>query len=227
MIQDIPLIYSVWEIEDAPRSSGIYKIINLITGKFYIGSSVDFKMRWRVHINQLKNQQHSNVHLLYSWNKYGVAVWRFCILEFIPVKEDLISAEQKWIDEQHPQLNICRIAGSHLGVKRPEWVGRKISAALKGRKMSPEWIKRISDTKKSQHLKCIATDETRLKISSAMIGNRNGIGTKRSAEWCMRLSSIHKGKTISPEAREKMSLAAKARCLRNGFAVQRFCLTKS
>ena len=38
-------------------NSGIYKIVNKVTSKFYIGSSVNFKRRWYMHKFELKREK--------------------------------------------------------------------------------------------------------------------------------------------------------------------------
>ena len=42
-------------------SSGIYKIINIINKKFYIGSSKNIEKRCTEHFNHLKNNLHHSV----------------------------------------------------------------------------------------------------------------------------------------------------------------------
>ena len=44
-------------------NSGIYKIVNLQTGKYYVGSTKDFKKRKQTHFSGLKNNYHPNKHL--------------------------------------------------------------------------------------------------------------------------------------------------------------------
>lgn len=51
--------------------SGIYKITNVINGKFYIGSSLNIKNRWQGHRGLLNKGKSHNNHLQSSWNKYG------------------------------------------------------------------------------------------------------------------------------------------------------------
>ena len=41
-------------------ASGIYKIVNTITGKCYVGSAKDFEKRWARHFNDLKSGTHSS-----------------------------------------------------------------------------------------------------------------------------------------------------------------------
>jgi len=45
------------------KISGIYKIINKIDGKYYVGSSQDINKRWNSHLNKLNKNNHINIHL--------------------------------------------------------------------------------------------------------------------------------------------------------------------
>ena len=51
-------------------NSGIYKILNKINGKFYIGSAVNFKRRFARHKRLLNINCHPNEYLQNAWNKY-------------------------------------------------------------------------------------------------------------------------------------------------------------
>lgn len=76
--------------------SGIYKIINLVNGKFYIGSAVHFRKRWELHRSNLRNNKHDNRHLQNAWNLYGEKIFKFEILKFCD-KENLLVNEQIYI----------------------------------------------------------------------------------------------------------------------------------
>lgn len=45
------------------KKCGVYKITNNITGKFYIGSSIDINKRWKSHINASKNPKYNHLEL--------------------------------------------------------------------------------------------------------------------------------------------------------------------
>lgn len=112
---------------------GIYKITNLVNGKFYIGSSLNIKNRWNTHIKKLNNGNHENQYLLNAFNKYGVENFKFERIENVKDKSRLLEREQFYLDSLNPfgdnGYNICRIAGSHLGMKRSEETKKKMSEA--------------------------------------------------------------------------------------------------
>jgi group I intron endonuclease len=75
---------------------GIYKITNLVDNKVYIGSSVDVYKRQYKHFWMLRKNQHDNVHLQNSYNKFGEINFVFSVIELCEV-ENLIPLENKYI----------------------------------------------------------------------------------------------------------------------------------
>jgi len=80
------------------NSNVIYKIINKVNGKFYLGSSINFKKRkWR-HINDLLKNKHHNVYLQRAFNKHGIYNFIFKIIDTVENKELLKKLEQCYLD---------------------------------------------------------------------------------------------------------------------------------
>lgn len=81
------------------KIQGIYKIINNINKKIYIGSSIDIYSRWHNHSSQLNLKKHINKHLQASWNKYKQNNFSFAIIEETKkyIKKDLFILEAKYI----------------------------------------------------------------------------------------------------------------------------------
>jgi group I intron endonuclease len=86
-------------------NSGIYKIINIKTGDFYIGSSKNIVKRWKIHKSKLKNKNHINNILQSAWNKYGENNLILEILETCD-KDKLYEKEQFYLDNLNPKYNI-------------------------------------------------------------------------------------------------------------------------
>jgi len=76
---------------------GIYKIINNVNNKLYIGSSINIKSRFSKHKSLLKNNKHDNDYLQNSFNKYGMDNFSFEIIEFCEISE-LIEKENYYIN---------------------------------------------------------------------------------------------------------------------------------
>ncbi len=134
------------------KISGIYKIVNLINNKFYVGSAVSLLNRYHTHKNSFVKNKHNNQHLQNSINKYGIDNFKFEVIE-ICNKEELLIKEQYYIDKLKPNYNICLIAGNSLGVKRSKEYKenqRKIQTGLKHIPHSEETKRKISESNKGR-----------------------------------------------------------------------------
>lgn len=172
-----------------PRVSGIYKITCILTGKFYIGSSVNIGQRWAVHKATLRSNTHVNPHLQSAWNKYGESNFIFEIVEYV-MPWSLVDREQFWLDHLKPY-------NRELGFN----IGFGADAAMRGQKHTPEHCAKISETEKGRKF----TPEHCAKISQAMRGK------KLSEEHKAKLSEAHKGKKLSPEHKEKLRITSTGR----------------
>jgi group I intron endonuclease len=112
---------------------GVYKIANLLNGKFYIGSTTTpFSVRFRHHELNLRKNKHGNPHLQHSWNKYGAANFQFSVVEICD-KTKCFEREQHYIDTLHPAYNILPKAGIVTGYKHTAETKAKISRAFTGK----------------------------------------------------------------------------------------------
>lgn len=122
--------------------SGIYKILNLVNNKIYIGSAVKLDMRWAQHKSKLKLNEHPNKYLQSSFNKNGLENFKFIKLEFCE-KDKLIEREQYWIDalkafNREVGYNTRTMAHSNIGIKCSDETKKILSEKFKGRKASLE-----------------------------------------------------------------------------------------
>lgn len=96
--------------------SGIYKITNIVNGKFYIGSTKDIDKRWYDHKRELTLNVHTNPKLQHSWNKHGEDKFIFTIVEDVEADQSkLFEREQYYLNALKPYereigYNICPIA---------------------------------------------------------------------------------------------------------------------
>ena len=92
------------------KISAVYKIVNTVTGDFYIGSSKNVKRRWVKHKCPSTLGQHPNSKLYQDMQKYGLDKFIFQILA--PVEpEYLKQVEQELIDMLHSTYNNNRANG--------------------------------------------------------------------------------------------------------------------
>ena len=60
---------------------GIYKILNLVNNKVYVGQTINYTNRVYLHTHYLENNCHCNSHLQNAWNKYGSENFKFELIE--------------------------------------------------------------------------------------------------------------------------------------------------
>jgi|688.fasta_scaffold329279_1 group I intron endonuclease len=86
-------------IDTINQKSGIYKIINKVDGKYYVGRSKNMHKRWKTHMRDLLYNRHSNIHLQRAWNKYGYDNFEFIVVEYVDnIDSLLINMEEKYIN---------------------------------------------------------------------------------------------------------------------------------
>lgn len=191
--------------------SGIYQIRNKSNGKRYIGSAIRFDKRWREHRRDLRNGRHHSVALQRAWNKYGEYLFVFEVIELCS-KEDLLKFEQKHI-ELSGDYNICRVAGSSLGIRHSEESRKRMKEAqarirskegwvspTKGVKYSREVCERMAAPKRGRK-KGPMSEETKAKLSYAKKGIVRNIGRQVSEETRQKIREANLGKTWSIEKR--------------------------
>jgi group I intron endonuclease len=88
----------------------IYKIRNVVNGKFYVGSTTDTRERFRNHRKMLRGNKHHCRHLQASWNKHGEDCFKFEVQEVIEDAARLWEAEERWLAE-HFGKDYCYNSG--------------------------------------------------------------------------------------------------------------------
>jgi group I intron endonuclease len=142
----------------------IYKIRNVVNGKFYVGSTVDSRVRFQTHRRNLKKGKHQSPHMQAAWNKYGEDCFKFEVVEIIECSEDLLITEQKWLDE-HAGKPYCY-----------NWA-TDASAPMRGKKHTAEALIKLKEAAqkvpKGEHSSLYnvpRSNETRKKISETQKG---------------------------------------------------------
>jgi group I intron endonuclease len=190
-------------------NSGIYEIVNILSGKKYIGSSVNMPRRFKQHIYKLNNNIHDNSYLQSSWNKYGSNSFIIQPICYYP-KELLIFIEQRCVDTFFLEYNMCKkVVTSCLGVKRSEHTKQKLSKSLTGKKLSLERIEenRIRMFGKKYALGYKFTEEQRKIASKSRLGNKCALGHKLSDEVKKKISTSRSGGHISEKHKEILRIS--------------------
>ena len=195
--------------------TGVYCILNIATGKRYVGSSAtSIRIRWREHRNTLKRGVHRNPLLQNAWNKYGEHNFTFSVVVACG-PDECIAEEQAWIDSYNAAnrkygYNIAPKAGSTRGRPVPDHIRKQISAKLKGKPLSEETKAKMSAARKGRKLSA----ETRAKMAAAAScrseehKSKLSIwqkGKRKSASHRAALSAAHRGKPLSAEHRARQS----------------------
>jgi group I intron endonuclease len=160
---------------------GIYKIINVINNKFYVGSAVNFSRRKARHFSELRHNKHNNRWLQASWNKHGEQAFVFVVVEEVIDKALLLEVENRWLKE-HVGKEYCYNIGVDAtapmlgmsGEDSPTW-GRKrtpeelTAQSWKGKNHSKEAKQKIRGALIGHHV----STSTRAKISATLSGEGN------------------------------------------------------
>jgi group I intron endonuclease len=195
---------------DIGKISGIYKIINKVNGKYYVGSSVDIKRRWiRGHRYKLNNNKHNNFHLQCAWNKYGKENFILEIIELVD-NSNLIEKEQEFLNIALKEIDKCynQKFKANNNIVGYESVINAINLYNKNKTISRETRIKISNSAKNK----ILSNSTRSKISKSLIGDKNPFYGKHHSEDAKEKQRIAKlGKKHNIESRKKMSESLKIR----------------
>lgn len=148
--------------------SAVYKIVNEVTGDFYIGSSRNVMKRWAAHKYQSVWKHYPNNPLYQDMQKYGLDKFRFQIL--VPVMpEYLTQVEQEFIDMLNPTYNQMNAKG--LNVERYKKSNRKYFQSEKGKKTLKKYFQseKCKETKRKYNSQlCDYNGETLTLITLAM-----------------------------------------------------------
>jgi group I intron endonuclease len=213
-------------IPEIAMTQVIYKIINLVNDKFYVGSTTNKKVRFRQHRKLLRGNRHHCKHLQAAWNKYGEAKFDFVVVEEVAETLSLQQVEDKYlalhVGKEHcynsgyasdaPWRNAPKESTPNFGRSMQEPQKAKISASLK-QFYAEDYFNhpRVGKTH---------SEETKAKISAAKLTNptKHWLGKERSVETKEKISAAQRGvakapRNFTPEglerARENMKRNAK------------------
>ena len=128
---------------------GVYGIHNVVTGKWYVGSSLEMTKRWRRHLWELRNGRHHSPKLQRSYDKHGEGAFQLVILMECPEAEleaQETAAIQRF-DSRENGYNVAREAkgGFMRGRKWPEATKAVRVEAMRGFRHTEESKARIKE----------------------------------------------------------------------------------
>lgn len=177
---------------------GIYKIVNKVNGRYYVGSSKDILgARWHQHQRELDHRTHHNPHLIHAWHLYGKNNFEIVVVEEVQ-EGRLHEVEQRYLDEcaAHPESAYNLNYAPDGGRPSKESI-EKIRQKLRGRVFSDEHRRKIGQAMVGREY----SQETRAKIG--LFSSRR----RHTGEVRDRISSSLTGQKRSLETRERQSVA--------------------
>ena len=206
----------------------IYKTINIINGKFYVGQDS----------NNNPEYLGSGVLLKKAIEKYGRKHFVKEILEVCDTKEQLNDREIYWIEETKSREVGYNIAeGGHGGHTYTEETRQRISETFKGKKFSQETVekrrqtreqkikenpnayKHTEDTKRriGEKSKGRPNSEYNRLMSSIKNSGRNNPNFEKSIPWSEERKKAARGRLLSEEHRRKISESNRGKKMSEDF----------
>lgn len=199
---------------------GVYAIINSVTNKRYIGSSVNIERRIKTHFYELGKNSHNNAYLQNAYNKNGKDAFTVVVLEECKL-ENVRERENYYINLFNSAnsdfgYNILSDANIGVGVSMSDEVKKQISIACSGskngnfgRKHTEEELQRMRDNRWG--VGYIKRPRKRYpykpKNPPLTKEQRSQIARDRmTPEVREKLSIANKGKIVSEETKMKQSL---------------------
>lgn len=191
----------------------IYRITNMATNHYYIGSAESFARREWQHKYDLKRGAHKNPRLQAAWNKYGADMFVFEVLEEVPEGRSAFDIENTYLMRCVGQPDCYNVNTDAIGMRT-------------GIKMSEQSKKQLSQNRKGKHAGQnhyrygqVLTDEVKKKIGDTQRGKPKKEGRRLSEEGRAKVRAnieagrSHKhwlGRKHTDEAKRKMRKRVRA-----------------
>ncbi len=184
--------------------TGIYGLRNSVTGKWYIGQSLNIYKRWRTAYQNGKCKSQPKIYA--ALKKYGYDVFEKVVIEECTTIDWILDyREMYWIRHlnsiengynireggcrtQHSKETRQKIALGRTGWRHTEEAKAKMSAIHKGKKISDEHRLRLSQLNKGRLQHKAFSEETRQKMRIAKLGRVLSVETRLK----MRLAHLGK-----------------------------------
>lgn len=150
--------------------SGIYSIINISTGKVYVGQSINVARRLTRHKSQLRGNKCHNSYLQNAFNKYGADDFSFEVLESCNVSM-LDEREVYWInhfDSTNRNKGFNRECGGNANKSFSEDYRKSRTGKgnpMYGKKHTPEYVNWITKHNQGSSKLLTENDVRKIKIS--------------------------------------------------------------
>lgn len=179
------------ELNDITKTSGIYKIVNKIDEKYYVGRTNKFDRRWRKHKKMLRKNKHVNDYLQNAWNKHGENNFDFIIVERLN-ENLLLEIEQKYLDIAKTEQDKCyNLNFDAMGGDLSKYSKNKVDTFNTMYVPTEETRQKIREARKHQ----VFTKESNEKRRVALLGPKNhNFGKHFSEKTRLKMSKNRTGK---------------------------------
>ena len=196
-------------MEEKQKIIGVYKISNILSGRYYIGYSTNIERRFGVHKSKLKNNCHDNIFLQRAYNLDGEDKFKYEIIHVCDTEEEAKEIELQYLTDLSIRDIIYNLnynnSGGDLMTHHPEKeaIREKIVKSYKEtlRKMTPEERSQKYGKfgEKNGMYGKTHTDEVKKNNSILKKGNTNFKGHKHTEETKKIFSEMRKNKNIGKD----------------------------
>jgi group I intron endonuclease len=157
------------ELVNILSKPGVYRIVNVITGMFYVGSSRRVRCRLLRHLRFLRENRHGNSYLQNSWNFHGEQSFRFEIIQYC---DNFLEIEQVQLNKFFPQKVLFNVE-TKAGVWSEERL-KSLSSKAGGKMLTVEHKRKIGQSQRGRK----HTEQSRKNMSAARMGHVVSIETR-------------------------------------------------
>lgn len=202
----------------------IYLVRNVLNGKGYVGlTTLPLKSRWDLHVQAARRGLKETL-LHQAIRKYGAESFTVESLEEAETLDELNALERRYIRSLSTRApggyNLSAGGGGTPGVKWSDESKRRASAAARKKfqdrpdlvesyrergRLNADHITKMVEAARRSNTGRRHTEETRAKVSRALLGNSRRRGVRHAPEIVERLRQQSLGRAHSPEARAKIS----------------------
>jgi len=197
----------------------IYKIVNDVDDKIYIGSTcVSLSNRKSKHKDKSKLYPNRNIYkhiLSIGWHKVSIIL----IESFrCDTKEELTARERHWMDELKPELNMIKSMETEAEYRIRKSIIQKKSYARDKTKWNTQEFKDKAKARSTQRVICVCSRE---------VSRKNLAKHKKSTSHMKWVSDNHYVEPIRilVNPKEILTCECGAKCQREGISRHRKCKT--
>jgi group I intron endonuclease len=183
---------------------GVYKISNLLSGRYYIGYSTNINRRFTNHRRKLKQNCHDNIFLQRAYNLDGEDKFQYDIIHICDTEEEAKEIELQYLTDLTIRSMLYNLnynnSGGDLLTHHPD----KEAIREKILKSQNETLRKMTPEERSQKYGKFGdkngmygkthTEEVRKNNAILKKGNINFKGHKHTEETKQKLSEIRKNK---------------------------------